>query len=106
MWVISTPLTVFWAPAFNCFCIIAILFNIITYNIIFGLEKYMKMEIFMKENGIDILSMGRESMSIVKMEEKKLDTGLKIRNKESLNAMTRVEHLLIQRFMRVAKKSS
>ena len=66
----------------------------------------MKMEIFMKENGIDILSMGRESMSIVKMEEKKLDTGFKIRNKESLNAMTRVEHLLIQRFMKVAKKSS
>ena len=39
----------------------------------------------------------------MKMEEKKLDNGLKIGNKESLNAMIRLEHLLILRFIRMVE---
>ena len=59
----------------------------------------------MKEDGISIDIMGRESISL-KMQAKKLDTGFKDINKESFNAMIRVEHLLILRFMSMTKKSS
>ena len=59
----------------------------------------------MKEDGIWVICMGRESGSI-KMEAKKLDSGLIIKDKESLNAMIRVEHLLTERFMRMTKKLS
>ena len=49
------------------------------------------MEIFMKEDGISMLNMEKERKSL-KMELKKLDTGLTDVNKESFNAMIRVEH--------------
>ena len=57
----------------------------------------------MSEDGIVMISMERESWSIM-MEVKKLDSGLRVESKESLNAMIRVEHLLTQRFIRMAKK--
>ena len=48
--------------------------------------------------------MGRESGSIL-MEEKKLDSGLRNKSKESLNDMTTKKDLLIERFIRMIKKS-
>ena len=64
----------------------------------------MTMEIFMKEDGICIDIMERESGSI-EMEEKKLDKGLRDKeDKESLNVMIRMEDLLIERFIRMTKK--
>ena len=49
--------------------------------------------------------MGRECMSI-ETELKKSDNGLKIRNKESFKSMIRMEHLFVERFIRMTKKSS